>query len=246
MSDAIKYHDSYLSDITFNNYYITDYFKKIDRRRIKSRRTHLLPIKNVEIDKLVEVNDSKKLRREFQGYLGLTLKLILEVVASGFFIILDRLFYELLDIVSRHSRIDFEQSGVHYLNVKVNGTGFIANLIRASIDGLNIDEHVETVMSNQQCLPRPSHTSSLILIEILLLFLLDFYLIYNQVYIHRLKRFLCAYFYPKREKKRVLYLYNKTLKRRKHIFHTMVETLKYKMKAHSRIKTENFFQVQDL
>lgn len=171
------------------------------------------------------------------------MKLILQVISSGFFIAIDRLYYELLDIVARHSQINFEQSGVHYLNVTVNGTGFIANLIRASIDGLNIDEHVDTVMTNRECLPRPTLTPLSLLINILFLFLLHLYLIYNQVYIHRLKRFVCAYFYPKREKKRVLYLYNKTLKCRKHTFYSMVETLKYKMKTHSRIKRDNIFQV---
>lgn len=243
--DAIRYHDSFLRNINFHNYYITDYFKRIDRRRIQSGHSHLLPIKNVELNKIVEINESRKLNKEFQGYIGLTLKLFLVVISSGFFIALDRLYYELLDIVARHSQINFEQSGVHYLNVSVNGTGFIANLIRASIDGLNIDEQVETVMTNRECLPRPTLTPSSILIKLSFLFLLYLYLIYNQVYIHRLKRFVCAYFYPKREKKRVLYLYNKTLKRRKHIFSTMVETLKYKMKTHSRIRKDNIFQVRE-
>lgn len=242
--DAIRYHDRFLRNINFHNYYITDYFKRIDRRRIQSGRSHLLPIKNVELNKIVDINESRKLHKEFQGYIGLTLQLFLVVTSSGFFIALDRLYYELLDIVARHSQINFEQSGVHYLNVSVNGTGFIANLIRASIDGINIDEQVETVMTNRECLPRPTLTPSSILIKICFLFLLYLYLIYNQVYIHRLKRFVCAYFYPKREKKRVLYLYNKTLKRRKHIFDSMVETLKYKMKTHSRIRKDNIFQVR--
>ncbi|KAG5673428.1 hypothetical protein PVAND_003476 [Polypedilum vanderplanki] len=241
--DAIEYHDNFLKNINFNNYYITDYFKKIDRRRTRSGLKRLLPIKNVEIDKVVDLSGSQKLRKEFQGYFGLTLNLLLHVIASTFFIILDRLFYELLNIISLHSRIHFEQEGVHHLNVTINGTGFVANLIRASIDGFNVNKHVQTVMTNEACLPQPTLLNTTILMEIYLLFLLNLYLIYNQVYIHRFKRSICAFFYPKREKKRIFYLYNKTLQQRKQLFRTMTKTLRYRMKVYGKIENSyNFFQ----
>lgn len=229
--------------IDFNNYYITDYFKKIDRRRIRAGRSNLLPIKNIESDKVVDLNGTEKLRKEFQGYLALTLNLILQMISSSFFIALDHLYYELLDIVARHSRVNYEQEGEHYLNVTVDGKGLISNLIRTSIDGFNINKRIEMSMTNESCLPHPHRLKSFIIMEIYLLFLLNLYLIYNQVYIFRFRRFICVYFYPKREKKRVLYLYNKMLKRRKHIFNAMLEALKYKMKQHGAKQNTNIFQV---
>lgn len=46
---AQKYHDDYLSNIDFDNVYVTKYFKKIDARRHKEDKTTLLPLKKVKI-----------------------------------------------------------------------------------------------------------------------------------------------------------------------------------------------------
>lgn len=243
-TDAINFHDNFLSKIEFNNFYITNYFEKIDRRRMRGGQTTVLPLKKLEIGKFVDLNLSKKIGREFEGYVGLTLKVFLQLLPTTFFILMDRMLYELLSIIARHSPVSFIQEGTHKLNITVKGTGFMANLIRSATDDFNIDEHVKVLMTNEPCLPRPSQVESWKIIQIYLLFLLNLYLIYNQVYIHRSKRFVCSYFYPKHEKKRVLYLYNKILKRRKNSFNLMVQRVKEKLKVDARVKQErNFFQV---
>lgn len=81
------------------------------------------------------------------------------------------------------------------------------------------------------------------IVRIYLLFLLVIYLIYNQVYIYRVKRFVCAYYYPKREKQRVLHLYNKLLKRRKGLFKHLLQTVKDQMKLNQvMVQKRNFIQ----
>lgn len=45
---AQKYHDDYLSNIDYDNVYLTRYFKKIDARRHKMQRKTLLPLKKVK------------------------------------------------------------------------------------------------------------------------------------------------------------------------------------------------------
>lgn len=242
--DAIRFHDEYLKEVEFNNFYITNYFKRIDGRRVREGRSSVLPIKNVENGKYVDLDCTQKISREFEGYVGLSLRLFLQFISTTFFVLLDRLFAELLEIIARHSRVNYLQEGVHNVKITLNGTGFIANLIRASIDGFNVDEHIKVAMSNEPCLPRPALVESWKIIRIYLLFLLNLYLIYNQVYIHRSKRFVCAYFYPKREKARVLYLYNKMLKCRKNAFELVARRVVEKLKVHRAIKQkENFLQV---
>lgn len=242
--DAIRYHDAFASQIEFHNYYVTEYFKKIDRRRIRAGRSHLLPLKNVESYKLVDPNSTRRIKKEFEGHLGLILQLALQILTTTFFIALDRIYFEVLDIIARHSQINYLQWGVHDLRINVNGTGFISNLIRASVNGFNINEHIKVLITNEPCLPRPSLVASLKIIRIYLIFLWNFYLIYNQVYIHRARRFVCAYFYPKREKKRILYLYNKMLRHRKQLFAKMIQIVKNKLQTYGAIKQKrNFLQV---
>jgi hypothetical protein len=51
---AQKYHDKYLSDIQFDNTYITKYFRRIDARRHKAQKHTLLPLKKVERSTLTD------------------------------------------------------------------------------------------------------------------------------------------------------------------------------------------------
>lgn len=57
------------------------------------------------------------------------------------------------------------------------------------------------------------------------------YLIYIQVYINRTKRLICTYFYPKREKQRILHLYNKLLKKRRGLSNNMIQVVKDKINS---------------
>lgn len=193
---------------------------------------------------LVDLESRRKMSKEFDGYLRLTVKLAFQFLFATFFVLLDRLSCELLLITARHYRLNYLQEGVHNSNITVHGTGFVANLIRESIDGFGIDERIKVVMTNEPCLPRPALVESWKIIRIYLLFLLNLYLIYNQVYIHRSKLFVCSHFHPKREKQRVRYLYNKMLERRKKLFQSMAQRVKEKLKVHGRVeRRENFLQV---
>lgn len=246
-TDAIRFHDSYVSNIEFNNFYITDDFRKIDQRRISEARTNILPIKNSETGKFIDLCSSSnhKLFREFEEFFGLTLRLLLQVISATFFVCIDWIFYELLNIIARHSRINYLQEGVHHLNITVDGKGFIAGLIRASVKGFDVHEHIKVLTTNEPCLPHPHFLESWLIIRIYLLFLFNLYLIYNQVHIHRSKLAVCAYFYPKHEKKRILYLYNNILRRRRNAFKMTVARIKERLKVHEMIegKPTNIFKV---
>lgn len=207
-------------------------------------RAVVLPLRSSDIGKYVDPNSSRRIAREFEKYSLLTLKLFLQVILATFFILMDRAVFEILSIIAQHSLVTFVQEGTHNLNITIKGTGFVANIIRKATEDLNVDEHIKVFLTNEPCLPRPSKTESWKIIQIYLLFILNLYLIYNQVYIHRSKCFACSYFHPKREKKRVLYLYNKMLKRRKNSFDTAMQRVKEKLKVDGRVKQErNFFQV---
>ena len=211
---------------------------------MRDGRRSVLPIQNSERDKFVDLDSSNTVNSEFDGHLGLSLRLLLQIVSSTFFVLLDKTLSGLMDIIARHSRVNYLQEGAHNFNVKIDGTGLIANLIRALVDGFDTDEHIKVTMNNELCLPRPVLVSSWKIIRIYLLFLLNLYLIYNQVYTHRSKRFICSYFYQKCEKTRVLYLYNSFLKRRKYVFKLMVQKVEEKIKVHTGVKQEeNLFQV---
>lgn len=98
---------------------------------------------NVDIGKFVDLDSSQTSRSESEGCAGLAAKLLLQLTSATFFVLLDRMLCELLDVVARHSRIDYVQEGVHNLNITLIGSGFAAKLIRDSIDGFSVDEQIK-------------------------------------------------------------------------------------------------------
>lgn len=90
----------------------------------------------------------------------------------------------------------------------------IASLIRSVIRGFNVKKRVKTVVSNSACLPRPSKLPNRVVFKIYSSYLGVFALLFTAAYTQRLRRVICSFFYRKREKRRVLYLYNESLRRR--------------------------------
>lgn len=154
--DAIKYNKNYLKKIDFNNYFITDYFKSIDKRRKINGHKHLFPLKKVENTNLVDPETTKKIWFEFDGYIWLLIKLLFEIFTTTCFVLLDRLLFESLYVISLHSHIDYVQEGEHKVRLSVVGNGFVAELIRSSIQGFNNSYQLSSLTSNKFCLPRPN------------------------------------------------------------------------------------------
>lgn len=193
--NAQKYHDTYLRDIEFDNIYITKYFRKIDARRKAQEKHTLLPLKKIERQKLVDPWSLTPLKSEREQILGATVKLFFEMITATMFILLDRLFYEALDLVRRHARIDYYQTGHHDLVIQVKGTGMIASLLRSVVRGFNIKKRIKRVQSNKVCLPNPTLLSKYYLFKIYGTYFSIWMLMLIQAYTQRLRRVICSYFY---------------------------------------------------
>ncbi|CAH1987297.1 unnamed protein product [Acanthoscelides obtectus] len=212
--ESQKYHDRYLRDIEFDNIYITRYFRKIDARRRVQEKYTLLPLKKIERKKLVDPRSVTPLKKEREKIFSETAILLLEVMVVTILVLLDWMFYESLDLIRRHARIEYLQTGHHDLQLQVVGTGMIAQVLRSIIKGFNVKKRIRIKRTNEQCLPRPNKLSKYYLLKIYGIYFAVWCMMVIQAYILRLRRAICAYFYRKREKKRVLFLYNESLKRR--------------------------------
>ncbi|XP_018306105.1 DC-STAMP domain-containing protein 1 [Mycetomoellerius zeteki] len=212
--NAQTYHEKYLNDIEHDNVYITSYFRKIDARRKARGSLTLLPLKKIERLKFVNPYSLRPGQAERVHLTGQTVKLILELISITTFILMDRLFFEALDLVRRHSYMEYTQAGHHDLTLEVRGIGMIASLIRSVIRGFNVKRRVKTVVSNSACLPKASKVPNYMILKIYSIYLAIWMLLFTAAYTQRLRRVICSFFYRKREKRRVLYLYNESLRRR--------------------------------
>ncbi|KAJ8978447.1 hypothetical protein NQ317_017650 [Molorchus minor] len=122
------------------------------------------------------------------------------MLTATILILLDRLFYEALDIIRRHARIDYLQTGKHDLLLEIKGTGMIASLLRSLLKGFNVKKRIRMEKSNEVCLPQPTLMSNYYFLKIYGTYFFVWLMLLVQAYTSRLRRVICSYFYRKREK----------------------------------------------
>ncbi|NWS64417.1 DCST1 ligase, partial [Chunga burmeisteri] len=125
----------------------------------------------------------------------------------------------------------------HHLSVKVTGTSLMAQLLRSTIGALNTSSDTQLETSNFICLPQPRsmtrrhYVSSCVPLAVLVLLCLV------QVYTYRLRRTIAAFYFPKREKTRVLYLYNKLLQQRQSFIRRQQKRIAQRAREHPGLGT---------
>ncbi|XP_068620626.1 protein sneaky-like [Battus philenor] len=228
---AQTYHDRYLTSITYDNVYITTYFKRIDERRKLRNKYTLLPLKKMERNNYVDVHSFEYKASQRSQLVTLILKVMLEVVTATTFVMLDRLFYEALDVVRQHAKVEVIHQGTRDLEIEVDGNGTVATMMRNILNGLNATR-LPLSVSNELCLPRPRSMPSIYFIKIYCGYLWILLLLYLNPFTTRLNRLICSYFYPRREKQRILYLYNDILKKRMKMQKTLRRKALQAVRAH--------------
>ncbi|KAJ2948596.1 hypothetical protein O0L34_g7851 [Tuta absoluta] len=228
---AVSYHDNYLTSIGYDNVYITSYFKRIDKRRVERNKCSLLPLKKMERSKYIDVRSTVYMA-ERNKLLTKVLKVLLEMVTATTFVMLDRLFFEALDVVRQHTEADFTRQGEHDVNIKVEGKGVLANAVRTLLSGLNESRRMRRTVSNRECLPRPRSMPVIYFLKIYGGYLWILLLLYFNPYTIRLNRLICSWYYPRREKQRILHLYNDILKKRVKMSKTLRRTAVQAVRAY--------------
>ncbi|XP_059059041.1 protein sneaky-like [Achroia grisella] len=229
---AVTYHDMYLTEVEYDNIYITSYFKTIDARRRKKKQCTLLPLKKMERYKYVDVHSFSYVPTERHILITHILKVMLEVITATTFVMLDRLFYEALDVVRQHAEIETNLQGTRDLEIKVEGTGTLASMVQKILDNLNERSPTQYSINTSQCLPRPRLMPASYFIKIYGGYLWIIILLYLNPYTVRLRRLICSYFYPRREKQRILHLYNDILKNRLKMQKTLRRKAVQAVRAH--------------
>ncbi|NXB42281.1 DCST1 ligase, partial [Leucopsar rothschildi] len=103
----------------------------------------------------------------------------------------------------------------HHLSVNVMGASLMADLLRSTIGALNTSLDTEVETSNLICLPQPTGLTRQQYLNTFLPLGALVLLCLVQVYPFRLRRAIASFYFPKREKTRVLFLYNKLLLQRR-------------------------------
>uniref|UniRef100_F7I0X5 DC-STAMP domain containing 1 n=1 Tax=Callithrix jacchus TaxID=9483 RepID=F7I0X5_CALJA len=211
---SFSYMDSYNHDIRFDNVYISTYFCQIDDRRRKLGKRTLLPLHKAEEKTVIfpckptiQASEMSNVVRELLEALPI---LLLLVLLCG----LDWALYSIFDTIRHHSFLQYSFRSSHKLEVKVEGDSMLARLLRKTIGALNTSSETVMESNNMPCLPQPVGLDARAYWRAALPIVLLVWLSLLQAFGYRLRRVIAAFYFPKREKKRILFLYNELLKKR--------------------------------
>jgi hypothetical protein len=175
----------------------------------------LLPLKHMEKLELVHPFSFKLSPNEKSHA-----KIFIPIVLLLFFVIAtilytDWILSDFVSLLAEHSYVEMVQYGIHQMDPVVNGTGFVARFLRNLFSNFKFRLEIFNEDSTASCLPTPSLTNTEQYIDICKYFLLIVVLNCTEMYFLRFRRIICGYYYPSRDKKRTLFLYNERLKKRK-------------------------------
>lgn len=205
-------------DIDFDNIYLTDELRQIDKDRAVSGRPSVLPLKHFERDFYVDPLRKQLRRREwFSISYNLLFVVLLVLGVSGLFLI-DWIYYTGLQVVRENALVNFTQSGSFNFTLTVNGSGLLARIIRNATLGLNATAFQSMNETNAECLPNPTLTHWQEYLVTYALAAVIMYMNVNLVYSQRMMSVICGHFFKKKHGMRLKYLYNQMLIRRRVYF----------------------------
>ncbi|XP_017100304.2 protein sneaky [Drosophila bipectinata] len=240
---SIYYFIKYRTDVDFDNFYITDYFRHVDERRRKVRsESAILPLRTYEKSKYIDLKKiCSRTYQESTTVVYSLVQLLLELVSAGLFIMLDRIVVELLLIIRNRSLITYHQEGEHEVRFHISGAGQMARLLRTTMHNFNIHERVSTSLTNQECLPNPHILPRSFYYKLFFIYVVIVVLIYHATTFLRMRRLICSYFYFKREKQRILYLYNRIHRQRIRALYNLMKVAERNWSTFRIQRTVNLF-----
>ncbi|CAJ1061252.1 E3 ubiquitin-protein ligase DCST1 [Xyrichtys novacula] len=214
ITQAFSYLRQYRRDVCFDNFYITTYFRQIDTRRMRAGKRHLLPLNQSEKKKLVDPWSPRLHPEELRQMTSGVFQVFSVALLSLVLLSIDFSLHHVLDIISRHTFIQLNLTSHHQVDIRVGGDSMMARLLRKTVSAFNSSSVLDIRADNQVCVSSPSSLPAGVYISCVFCVLLVALFSCLQVYTNRLRRAIAAFFHPKREKSRTLFLYNLQLQRR--------------------------------
>ncbi|XP_069581783.1 E3 ubiquitin-protein ligase DCST1 [Brachyistius frenatus] len=213
-TQAFVYLRRYMKDIYFDNIYITSYFRQIDARRKTAGKCCLLPLNKSERSRFIEPCSLKVHPAELNDMMSGVFQVLSVSLLTVFLLTVDFSLFHVLDIISRHSFTQFNVTSSHQVGIKVMGDSMMARLLRTTVSAFNSSSSLGIHSDNQECVSPPSSLPAAVYISCVCCVLLVALFSCLQVYTNRLRRVIAASYNPKREKKRILFLYNLQINKR--------------------------------
>ncbi|XP_065714009.2 DC-STAMP domain-containing protein 2 [Patagioenas fasciata] len=211
---ALRYHHQYLHDESFDNIYITRRFVRLDLRQAEQGKPTVLPLSAWERSRYVPPAALWLCQQEQRRY-GLQLVGVLRHVLLGLSIILaDYGLFWLLDLIRHQLRGEIIAQAPVVMGVTINGTGYTSDIFRDLVSAFDVLQQGNVSVVSQRCLLYPVEPDYTTYLSMGLLYGICLFIAVFGSYIARLRRVVCAAYYPRREQERIVFLHTTILARR--------------------------------
>ncbi|NXK69147.1 DCST2 protein, partial [Sylvietta virens] len=205
---AIRYRRRYLRDDTFDNVYITRRFVELDLRCAEEGKPTVLPLSARERGRYIPPGALWLSKIERQQY-GLQLFAFLRHMLLGFSIILaDYCIFWLLDLFRHQLSAEIIARAPSTMNITVNGTGYTSEIFQDLVSAFNTLQEGKVSVLSPVCLIEPSEPDHATYITIGVLYGIWLFISIFGSYMARLRRAVCAAYFPSREQERLAFLHN--------------------------------------
>lgn len=208
LGDLIKYDQS----LNWENVYIGEYFRKIDRKRGRLGLPRLLPLKRQEKRIYIESMFSTKPKKEEKEELKRRVNfcVAVQILTAVAFLIDYFVFTTTIHEVVREN-LTYSINIDDYLQVHAPGDSFLSSLMNLVFEKINVDNQMLKTFRRDKCNPKVQFPNLALYTKhealLLFLFLLTFVLRCPD----RLKHVILRFYYPNRERKRQIKLYSNIL-----------------------------------
>uniref|UniRef100_H0WU36 DC-STAMP domain containing 2 n=2 Tax=Otolemur garnettii TaxID=30611 RepID=H0WU36_OTOGA len=211
---ALFYRYCYLHWDHYDNVYITSRFLSMEAARSAAGLPTVLPLSAHEAAHYIQPGSIFLSRWEQLVYVMETFNLIGHLFLVLLLVFLDYTVFWVLDLARYQLQGEIVARSPVLVSITVEGTGYAGNIYRDLVSAFDILQQGNISILSPRCLLRPSEPNATGYLVIGIMYGLCFFVTLFGNYISRLRRVICASYYPSREQERISYLYNILLSRR--------------------------------
>ncbi|XP_060080961.1 LOW QUALITY PROTEIN: DC-STAMP domain-containing protein 2-like [Ylistrum balloti] len=199
----------YISRDEYNNIYITSAFKAFDKERETKGESFILPLRKREKRMYTDTKSLKMSPAELRSSTVGIIQVILHMIFAFLIVFFDYILYYCVYLINRYGRVNIELTGQSSILLQITGTGEIAKVMRSFITGINLYNVYDADFNVTSCLPNPAEPNFNLFYAYAVVYSLAIIAVLSQSYSLRLRRKICAYYYPEQEVERTIYLHRK-------------------------------------
>ncbi|XP_019644806.1 PREDICTED: DC-STAMP domain-containing protein 2-like [Branchiostoma belcheri] len=211
---AASYRRKYMTKDRFDNLYITEEFKAMDKKRNDMWKETVLPLDYRDYYRYIHPAGFRLCKAEKSKLWRGLIFWAINVIYGGFIMGMDWAQWWLLIMVKLNADMEIDANPPARIGMQIKGDGMLADMFRVLVSSFDPLAEEDFTFDTTKCLPHPTFPDLSVYKKIGFIYGACLFTVIFEAYGLRLRRATCASYFPERERERVVWLYNHMLKRR--------------------------------